>query len=84
MVDFTRQNMFTSFSYSSFMDVFPTFVPKDSSTSTTSSSLAQHDAKKAESDLERHVSDIIGTSDRLEQDDMETGVDEQEWVSSSY
>ena len=62
------------------MDVFPTFVPKDSSTSTTSSSLAQHDAKKAESDLEKHVSDIIGTSDRLEQDAME-GVDEKEWVS---
>ena len=50
--------------------------------STTASSLAQYDAKKAESDLEKHVSDIIGTSDRLEQDAME-GVDENDWVSQS-
>ena len=48
----------------------------------TASSLAQYDAKKAESDLEKHVSDIIGTSDRLEQDAME-GVDENDWVSQS-
>ena len=54
------------------------FVPE--APSATSSSLAQHDAKKAESDLEKHVSDIIGTSDALEQDAME-GVDEKEWVS---
>ena len=54
------------------------FAPKASSS--TSSSLAQYDAKKAESDLEKHVSDIIGTSDALEQDAME-GVDEKEWVS---
>ena len=50
--------------------------------SATASSLAQYDAKKAESDLEKHVSDIIGTSDRLEQDAME-GVDENDWVSQS-
>ena len=43
--------------------------------------MAQYDAKKAESDLEKHVSDIIGTSERLEQDDME-GVDDKEWEVS--
>ena len=46
----------------------------------SSSSLAAHDSKKAEADLEKHVSDMIGTSEKLEQDAME-GVDEKEWVS---
>ena len=42
--------------------------------------MAAHDSKKAEADLEKHVSDMIGTSEKLEQDAME-GVDEKEWVS---
>ena len=46
----------------------------------SSSSLSAHDSKKAEADLEKHVSDMIGTSEKLEQDAME-GVDEKEWVS---
>ena len=37
-------------------------------------------AKKAESGLEESVSNLVDVSAKLEQDQMETGVDEKEWV----
>ena len=38
-------------------------------------------AKKAEEGLEQSVSNLVDISTKLEQDNMETGVDEKEWVS---
>ena len=38
-------------------------------------------AKKAEEGLEESVSKLVDISTKLEQDQMETGVDEKEWVS---
>ena len=37
-------------------------------------------AKKAERGLEESVSNLVDVSAKLEQDQMETGVDEKEWV----
>ena len=41
-------------------------------------------AKKAEEGLENSVSNLVDISTKLEQDNMETGVDEKEWVSSLF
>ena len=41
-------------------------------------------AKKAEEGLEESVSKLVDISTKLEQDQMETGVDEKEWVSLFY
>ena len=38
-------------------------------------------AKKAEEGIENSVSNLVDISTKLEQDNMETGVDEKEWVS---
>ena len=40
-------------------------------------------AKKAESGLEESVSNLVDVSTKLEQDQMESGVDEKEWVGVS-
>jgi hypothetical protein len=62
------------------LPIQPQNILTAASTATLPTQIRREMAKEAEASLESSVSHLVETTGKLEQDNMETGVNEEEWV----